>query len=223
MPTAYLIARWTRGIDIRQYGSGNVGAANVSAVISGRWTIPVTIFDLGKGMLVVYLARLTGLDVYQQVLIGIAAIIGHNWPIFLRFSGGRGILTTAGVIFGLAPWLALAITIVTLLFTPFRQLPLGALLVLATAPLCSWFHAQTFRIEQPLPITLGCVIIFLLVVIRRLTVSRTKLSTLTPTRELVMNRLLFDRDIKDRKAWMERTPLKVTSTEKPLDLSAKKK
>ena len=174
-------------------------------------------------MLVVYLARLTGLDFYQQVLIGIAAIIGHNWPIFLRFSGGRGILTTAGVIFSLAPWLALTMTIVTLLFAPFRQLPLGALLVLAAAPLYSWFHAPAFRIEQPLPITLGCVMIFLLVVIRRLTVSRTKLSTLTPTRELVMNRLLFDRDIKDREAWTKRTPLKVNSTEKPLDLSAKKK
>ena len=49
VPSAYLIAKWTRGIDIRQYGSGNVGASNISTVVSKRWAIPVTIFDIGKG------------------------------------------------------------------------------------------------------------------------------------------------------------------------------
>ena len=222
VPTAYLIAKWTRGIDIRQYGSGNVGATNVSAVVSKRWTVPVTLFDLGKGMLVFYLARLIGLEFYQQLLVGIAAIVGHNWPVFLNFSGGRGILTTVGIIFVLAPWLTLVMVIVAFLFAPFRQLPLGALLVLAAAPLCSWFLTQTFSIEQSLPLTLGFVAIFLLVIIRRLAVSRTQLSTSITTKELVINRLLFDRDIRDRKAWMKRTPPKANSTVQPLDLSAKK-
>ncbi len=173
-------------------------------------------------MLVVYLARLLGLELYQQILVGIAAIVGHNWPIFLHFSGGRGILTTVGVIFVLAPWLTSAMLIVAFLFAPFHQLPLGALLVLAAAPLCTWFLTQPFHIEQSLSLTLGFAAVFLLAVFRRLAVSRTQLSASLPTKELLANRLLFDRDIKDRKAWTERTPLKTNSMEKPMDLSPRK-
>ena len=159
-------------------------------------------------MLVVYLARLFGLELYQQILAGIAAIVGHNWPVFLRFSGGRGILTTVGVILVLAPWLTSAMLIVAFLFAPFHQLPLGALLVLAAAPLCTWFLAQPFHIERSLSLTLGFTAVFLLAAFRRLAVSRTQLSASVPTKVLLVNRLLFDRDIKDRKAWTERTPAK---------------
>mgnify|MGYP001563636378 CR=1 FL=1 len=173
-------------------------------------------------MLAVYLARVMGLELYQQILVGIAAIIGHNWPVFLRFSGGRGILTTVGVIFVLAPWLTISMVVVALLFAPFRQLPLGALLVFAAAPLCSWFLAQLFQIERSLTIALGFVAVFLLVIIRRLAVSRIQLSDLLPTKELLVNRLLLDRDIKDRKVWTKRTPLKTNSIEKPLDFSTKR-
>lgn len=172
-------------------------------------------------MLVVSLAGVIRLELYQQILVGIAAIVGHNWPVFLRFSGGRGILTTVGVIFVLSPWLTLAMVIVALLFAPFRQLPLGALLVFTAAPLCSWFLAQPLRIEQSLPLTLGFVAVFLLVIIRRLAVSRIQLSASVPTQELIINRLLLDRDIKDRKAWTKRTPLKTNSMEKHLDFSPK--
>ena len=172
-------------------------------------------------MLAVYLAGLLGLELSQQILAGIAAIVGHNWPVFLRFSGGRGILTTVGVILVLSPWLTSAMLIVAFLFAPFHQLPLGALLVLAAAPLCTWFVAQPFHIERSLTLTLGFTAVLLLAVFRRLAVSRTQLSASVPTKELVVNRLLFDRDIKDRKAWTKRTPLKTNSTEKPLDLSVK--
>ncbi|MDO8715971.1 MAG: glycerol-3-phosphate acyltransferase [Dehalococcoidales bacterium] len=223
IPSAYLIARWTRGIDIRQYGSGNVGASNISAVVSKWWTVPVTIFDLGKGMLVVYLARLVGLELYQQILVGIAAIVGHNWPVFLHFSGGRGILTTVGVILVLSPWLTLSMVGVALLFfAPLHQLPIVALLVFSAAPFCIWFLAPTFHIERSLTLVLGFVAVLLLIIIRRLAVSRTQLSASVPTKELIVNRLLFDRDIKDRKAWTERSPLKTNSMEKPLDLPPRK-
>ncbi len=222
VPTAYLIAKWTRGIDIRQYGSGNVGAANISAVVSKWWTVPVTIFDLGKGMLAVYLARLFGLELYQQILVGLAAIIGHNWPVFLSFRGGRGLLTTVGVIFVLAPWLTLAMLVVAFSFAPFHLLPVGALLVLAAAPLCTWFSPRPFQIDPSLSLTSGYVAIFLLAVIRRLVVSRTPLSASVSTKELLVNRLIFDRDIRDRKAWTKRTPLAVNSIGQPIDFSAKR-
>jgi len=86
IPAAYLAARWSRRIDIRQYGSGNVGGANLVKV-SARWlAVMVVIFDIGKAMPAVWVAHLVGLDLNQQLAIGIASIIGHNWPVGPSFS-----------------------------------------------------------------------------------------------------------------------------------------
>ncbi len=208
VPAAYLAARWSRSIDIRQYGSSNVGAANVLATVSKQWTIPVIIFDLVKGMAVVYIAQLIGLEVYQQVAVGIAAIVGHNWPVFLRFSGGRGLLTAIGVVSMLAPWLTLILVAFAFAWTPFRQLALGTLCALILLPILSWFLSEPLGVERALPLTLGFSAIFLLVVIRRLTAPRTSLSASVSTPSVLLNRLLFDRDIRDRKAWIKRQPLK---------------
>ncbi len=206
MPSAYLVARWTRGIDIRQYGSGNVGAANVLATVSRWWTVPVTLFDCAKGAAVVYLAKLLGLEVAQQVIIGMAAIVGHNWSVFLRFGGGRGALTAIGALLVLAPWLTLAMVVFAFLFAPFRLLPLGALVALAALPVLGWLLNESFGIERSLSLTLGFVAIFLLLVVRRLTAPRTALSASVSPGELIINRLVFDRDIRDRRAWISRLP-----------------
>ncbi|MFC1951978.1 glycerol-3-phosphate acyltransferase [Chloroflexota bacterium] len=97
VPTAYLVTKWFRGKDLRQYGSGNVGMSNLWQVTSMRLTIPAIIFDLGKGVLAVWVAHLLGMGITQQVAVGLATIVGHSWPVFLRFNGGRGVLTTLGV------------------------------------------------------------------------------------------------------------------------------
>ena len=206
IPSAYLAAKWARGIDIRQYGSGNSGVSNILTLGSKWWLIPVTVFDLGKGMLPVYLAQLIDLPLGQQVIIGLAAIAGHNWTIFLRFDGGRGILTTAGVIFILAPWLALVLTIITFAGLPFRQVALSTVIALTLSPIFSWFMSGPFGIEKSPFLTLGLVTILLLAVLRRLTAPRTTVTASVPSGELIINRLLFDRDIRDRKAWINRTP-----------------
>jgi glycerol-3-phosphate acyltransferase PlsY len=208
VPAAYLAAKWSRRIDIRRYGSSNVGASNVLATVSKRWAIPVIVFDLVKGMLPVYIAHLLGLEVYQQVIIGIAAIVGHNWPVFLRFSGGRGLLTTIGVALILSPWLALILIAFAFAWTPFRQLALGTLFALILLPILSWFVSEPFGIERAFPLTLGFLAILLLVVIRRLTAPRTSLTASVSTRQLIINRMLFDRDIRDREAWIQRQALK---------------
>ena len=70
VPAAYLVAKWARGIDIRQYGSGNVGASNVVRIVSKRWAIPVIIFDLSKGAVMVWAAQLLGLGIAEQVTVG---------------------------------------------------------------------------------------------------------------------------------------------------------
>ncbi len=202
VPAAYLAGKWSRGIDIRQCGDGNVGATNLMRLTSKRIAIPVIIFDTGKGVLMVWIARLLGLDITQQIVVGVAAIIGHNWPVFLRFNGGKGIFTSLGVISILVPWLGLIALLIAYSMAPFRQLALGTIISVASLPIFSWFLPQPFSIEKPLPITLGFVAIFLLAVIRRLTAPRTIFTASVTPRQLLVNRLLFDRDIRDRKAWI---------------------
>ena len=206
VPTAYLAAKWSRGIDIRRFSDGNVGVSNLLRLTSKRIGIPVIIFDMGKGMVMVWVAHMLGLGIVQEVTVGLAAIIGHNWPVFLRFNGGRGMLTTLGVVFILVPWLGLIALIIAYSMAPFRQLALGTIIAVASLPIFSWFLPQLFGIEKPLPITLGFVAIFLLAVIRRLTAPRTIFTPSVSRGQLFVNRLLFDRDIRDRDAWINRRP-----------------
>jgi glycerol-3-phosphate acyltransferase PlsY len=208
VPMAYLVARWSRGIDIRQYGSGNVGASNVLATGSRWQSIGVVIFDLGKGVLPVYIAQIIDLQVYQQVTIGLAAIAGHNWPVFLRFNGGRGLLTTLGVVLILppSPWLGLVLLAFTLAWLPFGQLAFGTIIALFLLPLLSWFLSHPFRIDQSLALSLGFAAILLLTVARRLSAPKSAISASVPQGQLIVNRLFFDRDIRDRAAWIKRKP-----------------
>ena len=205
IPTAYLVAKWSKGIDIRQYGSGNVGASNVMAVVSKRWSVAVSIFDIGKGAVMVWLAQLLGLGTAQQAIIGIAAIIGHNWTVFLHFQGGRGIFTSLGVIIMLVPKVGLLVLVFSYLFAPFRQLPLGVLIALIMLPILSWALSQPLAIDEPVAVTLGYIGILSIAVFRRLTAPKSQLGASVPRRELIINRLLFDRDIKDREAWLSQT------------------
>ena len=207
VPAAYLVTKLSRGIDIRQYGSGNVGAANVLAVVSKKWTIPVTIFDIGKGALTVWVAQLLGLGAAQQVIVGIVTVIGHNWPIFLRFRGGRGVFTLLGVITMLSPKLGLTVLVMSYLLAPLRQLALGVFLALVSLPIFSWLLSQPLGIEERLPVTLGFVALSLMGLSRRLVTPRTSLTASVSRRQLFINRLLFDRDIRDREAWIHRAPL----------------
>ncbi|HEY79157.1 MAG TPA: hypothetical protein G4O09_08605 [Dehalococcoidia bacterium] len=206
VPLAYLLAKWSRGIDIRRYGSGNVGASNVR-VLASRWTFIATIiFDLGKGMVMVWIAKLTGLGFAQQVTVGIAAIIGHNWSVFLRFNGGRGILTTLGVVAILVPWLTPIVLVIAFGLAPFHQLALGTLIALISVPVLSWFLGQPLGIDEPVTMTFGSLAMLLIAVTRRLTAPRTSLTTTVSGGELFVNRLIFDRDIRDREAWIHRRP-----------------
>ncbi len=139
----------------------------------------------------------------QQAMAGIATIIGHNWPVFLHFQGGRGIFTSLGVIAMLSPWLGLiALGFPNLFFAPFRQLPLGVLLTLTIMPVLSWIIGRPISVGDPLPTTLGLFAILGMVIIRRVFEPRTEISASVPKGELLINRLLFDRDIRNREAWV---------------------
>jgi glycerol-3-phosphate acyltransferase PlsY len=215
IPTAYIAGRWWRGIDVRQYGSGNVGASNLLRVSSRGLATVVIIIDMGKGILMVWAAQAAGLAIGQQVAVGLAAIIGHNWPVFLRFSGGRGILTTMGVAFflpltngPLVPWaFIISLAIAAIFIFGLHNLPVGTIAGMAALPLVSWLAGE------PLAFILGFLAMFLVMVIRRLTAPKTSLTTSVSTGELLINRLLLDRDIRDREAWIYRQPAKSAEKE----------
>lgn len=103
IPTAYLFGKAYKGIDIRQHGSGNVGATNVFRVLGKAPGITVLIIDIVKGILpLTIIGNLFAVhSVVGRVLLGVAAVVGHNWTVFLNFKGGKGIATSLGVLIGL--------------------------------------------------------------------------------------------------------------------------
>ena len=207
VPAAYLIAKWTQGIDLRRYGSGNVGATNLLKVTSKRIAIPIIIFDLGKGAVMIWAAQLVGLGITQQATMGLVTIIGHNWSVFLRFNGGRGLLTSLGIalilplVNNMLPWGIVAfLAIAAIGLFIIHNIPLGTGAGIAALPLVSWASGE------PLPLTLGFLAMFLILVLRRLTAPRAATAVSVSCRQLLVNRLLFDRDVRDRKAWINRRP-----------------
>ncbi len=218
VPTAYLAAKFARGIDLRQYGTGQVGGGNLWRITSWKLGLPIGIFDLVKGMIMVWVAQLVGLDIAQQLTVGLAAIAGHNWPVFLRFSGGRGVGTASGVILilplinGIIPWELIAFVAIALIGTLImRSSPVPVLIGMAALPLVSW------GVHEPLSVTLGFLAVFLIIVIKRLTVPRSDSTASIGRKRLLFNRLFFDRDIRDRRTWVRRTPSEAGSTEQPLE------
>jgi glycerol-3-phosphate acyltransferase PlsY len=218
VPAAYLAVKWSRGIDIRKQGTGNVGAANVLSTGSKWLAVLVALFDIGKGAFCVWVAQLLDLGAAQQVTAGIFVIIGHNWPVFLHFRGGRGVFASLGVVTMLSPLIGLYILVMPYLFAPFRQVALGVFFAYVSIPLIAWFASEPFNVTEPLPVALGFGVISIIGISKRLLVPRTALSKSIPLSELIFNRLLFDRDISDRKAWVYRPTASNDNAESPPEI-----
>ena len=106
----------------------------------------------------------------------------------------------------LVPWIGLIILVIAYGLAPFHQLAVGVFLGLIFAPTAAWFLSQPLGVTDRLLIALGFLAIFLIAVIRRLTARRTIFTASVPRGQLFVNRLLFDRDIRDRKAWIQQRP-----------------
>jgi len=102
-PTSYVASRYGAGIDLRQRGSGNLGATNVYRVLGWRYAVPVGLFDVAKGAVPVFLVRGTSALPWLPLAVGAAAVLGHVFSVFVRFHGGKGVATAAGVVLALAP------------------------------------------------------------------------------------------------------------------------
>jgi len=206
VPAAYLAIKWSRGTDIRKVGTGKVGASNVLNAGPKWLTIPVAVFDIGKGVLVVLVAKLMHLEPLYQALVGVCAVLGHDWSIYLKFkSGGRGVFVTLGVITMLSWKLGLiALVGPYLLFAPFKQVALGVVAVYVTFPFLAYFFPGTFGVEQKVAIAIGLAILSAVGLFVRVIGRRTELSKNVPMHKVIFYRLLFDRDIADRKLWNSR-------------------
>jgi glycerol-3-phosphate acyltransferase PlsY len=138
---SYLAGKVLKGIDIRKHGSGNAGATNTLRVLGVGPGVTVLVLDAIKGVIAVMLARWLGDgSALLLVLCGVAAIVGHNWPVFFGFRGGKGIATTIGVMLTLAPFPALYAGIVCIIaIAATRYVSLGSLLFTALLPILVWF------------------------------------------------------------------------------------
>lgn len=118
IPTGLIVGQLLYKKDIRKFGSGNLGATNTFRVLGKNAGVFVTIFDVAKGVLPATLPLIFNLDVHG-IWFGLAAIIGHVYPIYLKFKGGKAVATSAGVILGVNPivFTIIAVIFFTLLFT----------------------------------------------------------------------------------------------------------
>jgi len=103
-PTAYIVARLRKGVDIRDVGSRNLGAMNVFYKVGFWWGMLVLAIDIGKGVAGVAVAHFLGTGLVGQMLAGIAVVLGHSFPVFLKFHGGRGGAACIGILIYLMPW-----------------------------------------------------------------------------------------------------------------------
>jgi glycerol-3-phosphate acyltransferase PlsY len=103
IPTSFLASRYGAGIDLREHGSKNLGATNVYRVLGWKYAIPVGLFDVAKGAVPVLLVTPRAAHGWLPLAVGVAAVLGHVFSVFMRFRGGKGVATAAGAVLALAP------------------------------------------------------------------------------------------------------------------------
>ena len=140
IPTSYLVARWLGSIDLREHGSKNLGATNLYRTLGWRYAVPTGLFDVAKGAIpVVVFAPRAGGPEWVPIGLGVAAIIGHVFSLFVRFRGGKGVATAAGAVLGLAPLpLAVSAVVWVTLVWATGYVSLASMCGAAAFPLAVW-------------------------------------------------------------------------------------
>ena len=195
IPSAYIVTRVVVGKDIRQLGSGNVGGTNVYREVGAIPALVAGIADLGKGAAAVAIAYWL-LDVPQLfvMLAGLAAVVGHNWMLFLKFSGGKGMGPTFGALAVLMPvygyWYGLIIFLAVIIipFTITRNLALSMGIGLLSLPIITWLITQS-GLATVLAIILG-----ILILVKFLPAARVAWARNENTRGFIFDRGEGDKD-----------------------------
>ena len=231
MPTTYLLARLGRGIDLREYGSGNVGGSNLLRQMGRKWLIPALAVDFGfKGVspsLLAFYLLPAGTPWPLLLAAPLLSLAGNNWSVFLRWQGGRGILLVCGMLLSLAPllfavalglylagwratgssgvWVLIALCLLPLLaLLPVPLLAAGWPEVLAA--LTGGELPVTAPVAGPAVASWYCLAILAVVVVKRLLSNSLGFPEDVPRRRVLFNRLFRDRDVDDRGDWLARAP-----------------
>jgi glycerol-3-phosphate acyltransferase PlsY len=161
LPLGYLVANRAKGIDLRRVGSGNVGAANVYRTAGLAAAVIVVLVDVAKGASSVFFAARFATGAADPVAAGIAAIIGHVYPVWLRFHGGKGVATACGVFWMLAP-LATAISATAFVVVVWltRYVSLGSIIATIALPPLAWFT------DKSVPVVIGAAVAAVVIVQR---------------------------------------------------------
>jgi len=156
IPTSIIVGKLVKGIDIRNYGSGNPGGTNVIRVVGLGWGIFVILFDAFKGFFATYFiakwfygdASILNLTTLQ-IIAGCSAVIGHIWTIFAGFKGGKGVSTSAGMLLGIAPFdLLIALMIFVIIVALTRYVSLGSIISAILFPFVIIFTEKIFKLEH---------------------------------------------------------------------------
>ena len=201
IPAAQLVTWWLKGADLRQYGSGTVSASMVWEH-TARWAFfAVGLFDIAKAAFPAWIGLQLGLGMRAAVAAGLAAAIGHSWPIFLRFIGGRGLSCFMGIWLVVCPWGALWMAAFLVIGWRLGDSAPWALASLVTLPLLAHLAGGP-EIVAP---TVGAML--LLTLVKRLEANRRPLPPPGPERRrVILYRLLLDRDIASHTEWIRWGP-----------------
>jgi len=201
IPAAQWLTRLLKGVDLRRYGSGTVSASMVYEHVA-RWAVvPVGLFDMAKAALPAWLGLSLGLGEPAAAAAGLAATAGHNWPIFLNFTGGRGLSGFMGTWLVLFPWgFPWMLGFLAAGWLLGDSAP-WALASLATLPLLAR------AIGGPEIVAPAAVAMLLLTLVKRLEANRRPLPPPGPERrQILLYRLFLDRDIASHRDWIRREP-----------------
>lgn len=159
IPFPYLVVRWRAGLDLRTQGSGTVGATNASRVLGLGWGLVVMLLDVGKGLLAVWLAtRITGNPAWHTAALCSAAV-GHCFPLWLSFRGGKGLATTGGGLLLLSPLsLGLSFGLWLLGLWAFRVVAVASSLTVALLPVVFWYVKKPSLLSE-LPLVVLSVVV----------------------------------------------------------------
>lgn len=178
-PTSIIFGKLFRGIDIRDYGSGNAGGTNAFRVMGWKIGISVMIIDLAKGLIATVLISQIRIDaislapVYLQIIAGFSAVIGHIWTIFAGFHGGKGVGTAAGMLIGLYPVAFIVIFIIFLivLFTT-RYVSVSSMTAAVSLPVVLLILDQLGRPYKTPLMVLSIIIAILIIFTHRSNIGR---------------------------------------------------
>lgn len=170
IPMSLIVARLGAGVDLRTVGSGNLGATNLYRTLGWKYAIPAGLFDIAKGAIPTALfPRWVGSEAWIPLAVGAAAIVGHVFSIFVRFRGGKGVATAAGVVLGLAPLpLLISFGIWALVVKTTGFVSLGSMLGALAFPISAWVVGA----ENPYVVPVGGVLAAFIVFTHRSNIRR---------------------------------------------------